>query len=101
MILLIDDVRDYHADLIARNGATGIGCLQKFPIQTLMLDHDLGDGITGYEVACWLEENQEYLPTTVELVTSNPVGLEKMAQVFEKLYPYRRGLREFSKKEIK
>jgi hypothetical protein len=30
--------------------------------------------LTGYDVACWLEENPQFLPDQIEIVTSNPAG---------------------------
>lgn len=51
----------------------------------LFLDHDLGGNVyvpsgpgTGYEVAKWLEENQNRMPMVVYIHTLNPSGQEKM-----------------------
>jgi hypothetical protein len=45
------------------------------------LDHDLGDysgpdgrELTGYDIACWLEQNPQHLPDRIEIVTNNPAG---------------------------
>ena len=101
MILLIDDQRNLKADIVARNGETGIAILTAFKIDALLLDHDLGEGMNGYDVVCFLEERTNLLPNTVELVTSNPVGRARMAQVLSKLYPYSMGGTIFSKEPIK
>lgn len=89
--LLIDDMRDIEADIVARTYDEGIQALKtQGPFKTLYLDHDLGDGQvperTGYTVMCWLEEHPEYLPGEIILVTSNPVGRKNMQAVILKLY---------------
>lgn len=93
--LLIDDLREIEADVVARSYDAGINALKnKGPFDLLLLDHDLGedhlddDGHmkTGYGIMCWLEENQQYLPERIQLVTSNPVGRTKMQTVIDRLY---------------
>jgi hypothetical protein len=71
--LLIDDQRNLPADRIARTYQEGIAALAEQHWEVLLLDHDLGDvsgpdgrELTGYDVACWLEENPEHLPDRVE-----------------------------------
>ena len=51
----------------------------------LFLDHDLGGEEmvesgpgTGYEVACWLEENPSKKPNRIYLHSLNPVGRQNM-----------------------
>ena len=105
-ILLIDDLRDldYVIDkylgksitgtigYIARTYEQGIEALKTTgPFDLLFLDHDLasfeGDREkTGYDVVCFLEANSELLPRKTILVTSNPVGRQKMQTVLDKLY---------------
>jgi hypothetical protein len=96
--LLIDDMRDIKADVIARTFDEGIQALKtnsKFDV--LYLDHDLGedeftliDGEkypkTGYGIMVFLENNPQLLPTKINLVTSNPVGRRNMQIVINKLY---------------
>lgn len=88
--LLIDDLRDIDADVIARTFEAGMYALQnEGPFGILYLDHDLGDdniANTGYKIISWLEENQEYLPKKIVLVTSNPVGYAQMTTVIKRLY---------------
>ena len=79
--LLIDDQRDLPADRVARTYKEGIEALREQHWDLLYLDHDLGDfsgpggrELTGYDVACWLENNTQFLPDRIEIVTSNPVG---------------------------
>jgi CheY-like chemotaxis protein len=102
-ILLIDDLRDlrilaprYIGDAsyegrTARNYNDGIRALHDGPWDLLLLDHDLGDyenGVerTGYDIACYIEEHPELLPAKTIVVSSNPVGRQKINQVVEKLY---------------
>ena len=85
--LLIDDIRDLPAECILRNPDLAEDILKAVKWEVLYLDHDLGEGcITGYDILCWLEENPEYLPKRIELVTDNPVGRKRMQQVLDKLY---------------
>ena len=51
----------------------------------LFLDHDLGGEVmvesgpgTGYEVACWLEQNSDRKPEQIVIHSANPVGRLKM-----------------------
>ena len=96
--LLIDDVRSFNVDVIARNYFEGIWELEHHgPWFMLYLDHDLGEPwsfsdefqrhMTGYDVLCWLEEHPQFLPKSIVLVTDNPVGREKMKQVLIRLHP--------------
>ena len=90
--LLIDDIREIKADKVARNYWEGIKALTEEIWDLVLLDHDLGcfdlDGyeLTGYHVLCWLEMHPEFLPKKIILVTSNPVGRQRMQQVLRKLY---------------
>lgn len=88
-ILLIDDIRWAPADAIARTFDKGIEALHVLgPWDVLLLDHDLGDPDpkkTGYDILCWLEENPEFTPKNILLVTQNPVGREKMQPLVDRL----------------
>lgn len=91
--LLIDDQRNLDVDAVARDYFEGIQQLKKSQWDVLYLDHDLGcfhpetgRELTGYDVICWLEANPRYVPRTIKLVTSNPVGRSRMLQVIERIY---------------
>lgn len=99
--LLIDDLRDVefvnknwnvNVTDVARTFAEGINALKAGSVDTLLLDHDLacfddeGNELTGYKVMLFLEEHPEYLPKSIILVTSNPVGRAKMQTVIDKLF---------------
>jgi len=90
-ILLIDDKRDLTANRVARNYDQGIVALQQEKWDLLLLDHDLGDFShdkekTGYDILLFLEENPQYLPKGIQIVSSNPVGRQRMQVVIDKLY---------------
>jgi hypothetical protein len=88
--LLIDDLRNIKADVVARSFDEGIEALKnQGPFKTLYLDHDLGDPDprkTGYDIMCFLEENQQYMPESVLCVSANPIGRQKIQVVIDKLY---------------
>jgi hypothetical protein len=73
MWLLIDDTRDLGCSVIARNADAAKvilkGCGRSF--EAVCIDHDLGDGESGYDVLKWAIE-AEVLPNHVQLVTQNP-----------------------------
>lgn len=88
--LLIDDQREYNGmTKVAKTFEAGLEALKDGHWDVLYLDHDLGqpEPKNGYRILCWLEENPEFLPRQIVLVTSNPVGRQKMQAVLDKLYP--------------
>lgn len=89
--LLIDDQRNLPADRIARSYSEGVAALAEQHWDVLYLDHDLGDfsgiggqELTGYDVACWLEQHPQHLPDRIEIVTSNPVGRRRIEAALQK-----------------
>lgn len=83
MWIIIDDKRDLNCDIIARNAKAGKEVLRRFvgQIECLCLDHDMGEReLTGYDVAKWAID-EGFLPNKVQLVTSNPVGRENIANL--------------------
>lgn len=88
--LLIDDIREIDADVVCRTYDAGISALKNLgPFSVLYLDHDLGDedmGKTGYGIMNFLEANPDLKPDEVVLVTSNPVGRQRMKVVVERIY---------------
>jgi hypothetical protein len=78
MWLLIDDTRDLHCDCIARTPEVAKKLLAVGGFECVCFDHDLGSPVTGYDILCWAIE-REFLPNKIQLVTSNPVGRQKMS----------------------
>ena len=95
MWLLIDDVRDLKADVIARTAQAGWEMLSAHSWDGLLLDHDLGEETTGYDLLCRALD-ADVCPKTVILVTSNPVGKAKFMVAALMHYGYVKGLGEAS-----
>ena len=59
----------------------------KFPIEVIDCDHDLGDyfpdGGDGIRLLDWLEERKTYYP--IKIHTMNPVGRQNMQVVVDRL----------------
>lgn len=84
MILLIDDLRNLDADIIARNSIAAIDVIKNFPtFQEIWFDHDLGDHVdTGLTVMKHMVlKYKDKFPKKIVLVTSNPVGRKNMADL--------------------
>jgi hypothetical protein len=75
MWMIVDDCRDYGCDLIVRriDAAKKILPLIHNEIEVLVLNHDLGQKETGYDLAVWALENN-CLPNKVQVCSMNPVG---------------------------
>jgi len=91
-VLLIDDVRDLPASVIARNFEEGMRQLiNNGPWDKLLLDHDLasfgpdGKEMTGYNVICFLEAEPDLAPKVIECVSANPVGRDRIETVIRRL----------------
>ena len=92
--LLIDDLRTGAVDKTVRNYADGIAALAEQHWDVVYLDHDLGDfsgpdgrELTGYSIACWLEEHPQHMPGRIEIVSSNPTGRGNIMRALAKFYP--------------
>lgn len=77
MWLLIDDLRNLNVDVIARTPRAGKAMLAFGGWKCLCLDHDLGADESGYDILVW-GLKYKFIPDKVQLVTSNPVGRERM-----------------------
>jgi len=83
MWLLIDDVRYLNTvDAIARNADAGMQLLEAFVWDGLVIDHDLGEKLTGYDIVKWAAQNS-YLPNKVQIISANPVGKKNIENVLE------------------
>jgi len=82
MWLLIDDERDLNCEVIARTPEAGRKLLALGGWECLCLDHDLGSGEDGYQIAKWAIESK-LMPAKVQLVTSNPVGRSNIRALLE------------------
>lgn len=84
-ILLIDDMRTVPNAVIARDFKTGLQMLEDQSWDVLLIDHDLGEEKTGYDIMCWLEEHPEKVPKRIICVSSNPVGRKRIEQIIRKI----------------
>lgn len=100
MILWLDDIRNpndhgFTGCLWAKTYDEAIVYLQTGEINLASLDHDLTYeqmmGLTdiektGYDVICWMEENNVWPKDGVLVHSANPSGKAKMLQVVQKHY---------------
>jgi len=86
-ILLIDDIKyEPNATDIARTFGEGIHCLiAGRPWDILILDHDLGEDRTGYDIAKFLLENPKYAPKEIYCCSFNPVGRKNIEALIPKI----------------
>ena len=66
-----------------------IELLKTGQVQSASLDHDLGTWMTGYNVVCWMEENNVWPEHGVAVHSQNPVGRERMEAVIKRAYGQR------------
>jgi hypothetical protein len=66
--------------VLARTFAEAIEHLERGNIESISLDHDLGEERTGYDIVCYIERlvhaDAEYLPPAIVVHSANPVGRE-------------------------
>ena len=90
-ILLIDDTRvpsdikdsessengtyQRYSDLtLVKSAESGIELLKQNQYDVLLLDHDLGEGLTGMDVVSAMEKGEVILPSKVRIVTANIIA---------------------------
>ena len=99
--LLIDDVRlpeyinnpetedeRYRSEdvQIARSPEEGIVFLRSHTYETLLLDHDMGYGSSGMDVIKFLDENPEFMPPKIYLVTGNIIAGSLMVEYLQRWF---------------
>ena len=89
-LLWVDDLRpvpyDYVNEFevrIARSYDEAISELHRFRYDVICLDHDLGEGPTGYDLCKYIIAKHIYCPE-YRIHTSNPVGRKNMAEFLER-----------------
>ena len=55
-------------------------------IEHMSLDHDLGEGDTGYTFVCWMEEFNRWPRHKPTVHSANPVGAAKMRAAIERRF---------------
>src|SRR5208337_4983799 len=98
MRLWLDDIREpwkhgFIGAVWAKNYLEAVECLATGQVTFASLDHDLGldDMIgqpkgekTGYDVVCWMEENNIWPQDGVAVHSMNPVGKARMQMVIDR-----------------
>ncbi len=86
MYVIIDDIRELGCDIIARNGHAGIKILTALNgnFDVLCIDNDLSDAseMDGIDVIKYAAKHN-LLPSQVEIVSSNPVGVTNIGNVLK------------------
>ena len=89
-LLWVDDLRpvpnnyrDKYEIIIARDYDEAVSYLHRFRYDVICLDHDLGDGPTGYDLCKYIIAKHIYCPE-YRIHTSNPVGRKNMAELLER-----------------
>lgn len=82
LTLLVDDVRNLFTDIVSRNYKSAVTVLSGigYTIDTLYIDHDLGEVKTGYDVLEYGIKSGT-LPDKIVLVSMNPVGVKRMKEL--------------------
>lgn len=84
MWVIVDDMRELGCDLVIRrvNIAKKVLPFLKDEIECLILDHDLGQQESGYDLAKWVIANN-CMPNKVQICSSNPVGKKNIENVLK------------------
>lgn len=91
MKIFLDDIRTIPGGYTGARGYEE--CIRlllqnKGNVDTISLDHDLGELRTGYSVCQWIVENEYYDGVkTIILHSANPVGIKNMIQLLDRYLP--------------
>ena len=55
-------------------------------VENISIDHDMGDGDTGYDLVKWMEETNTWPSGNIAVHSANPVGRDNMLAVLKKHY---------------
>jgi len=82
--VLIDDLRDFDADITCRTVDHALQVLQNEAVTHLYLDNDLGydQPMECIHILQWAVKN-EVVPDNVCLVTANPVAKRRMEDILQ------------------
>ena len=87
-LLFVDDERKPTTSLwrVAKTYEEAISILAEGEIEVLSLDHDLGEGKSGYDVAKWIVEHNVW-PRWINCHSMNPVGKANIRQLLKRYAP--------------
>lgn len=99
MKMWLDDTRPMPDgyDFWAKTGEEAIHALKVFCVDKISFDHDLGDGKTGYDVACYIEllaAIGNFYPMPWEIHSANPVGRRRINQAMKNAEKFWKKYRE-------
>ncbi len=87
MKLYLDDVRDIPEGWVGcRTALDAMATIAVGDITHISFDHDLGEGLTGYDVAIFIEKlvHDGVMPLPIWAVhSSNPVGRKRIEQAMK------------------
>ena len=84
MYLFVDDIRNPPTKewVVARTANDALKLLLSNNVEILSLDHDLGNGPTGYDILKEIEilvfKNKYIAPKDIRIHSANPVGTQNM-----------------------
>lgn len=90
MRLFLDDVRNAPEGWQeVRSAEAAILTLATQNVTHISLDHDLGEGKSGYDVVCWIEkrtfEDDKYTPPEMTVHSSNSSGRARIQQAIDRI----------------
>jgi hypothetical protein len=87
MKIYLDDLRSCPEGFVpAKNYEECINLLLTNEVTIISLDHDLGQGKTGYDVAKFMVENNIF-PEKIYIHSANPVGVDNIYQLLNHYAP--------------
>lgn len=85
--IFLDDLRKpYNGFTLAKNYEECIELLNNYKVDIISLDHDLGEGKSGYDIAKYMVENNIY-PKEIYIHSANPVGVQNIFQLLSHYAP--------------
>lgn len=88
MRIFLDDIREPGSSdwKIVRSAEQAIELLKTGLVTEISFDHDLGNDLTGYHVACFIEQGafeQRLAPMIWHVHSANPVGRENIKRAMK------------------
>jgi len=96
MKLWLDDIRPAPEGwVLVKTALDAIVALRHGKYEEISLDHDLGDGGTGYDVLLYIEaevhRNQDYKCPMIWIHSANPVGRQRMQRAIDSIFRHVEG----------
>jgi hypothetical protein len=93
MKLWLDDERNAPEGwVLVKTALDAIVALRRDEYEEISLDHDLGEGGTGYDVLLYIEaevhRNPNYKCPRIWIHSANPVGRQRMQRAIDSIFRY-------------